>query len=116
MAVADDRIYATITAGDYHTCAMDTTGKAWCWGYDTIGGSETGRRPGQQVRAGGRGGSLTFTHLTAGMNHTCGIHTAGKARCWGSDLHGQVGDGNDGQADQYAPVAVAGGHTFATRY
>ena len=58
----------------------------------------------------------TFTTVTAGMNHTCGIDTTGKAWCWGYDSNGQVGDGNDGQADEYAPVAVAGGHTFATRY
>ena len=50
------------------------------------------------------------------MNHTCGIDTTGKAWCWGADLLGQVGDGNDDQADEYAPVAVAGGHTFATTY
>ena len=117
VAVADNHIFATVTAGGSHTCGIDTTGKAWCWGYDTngqVGDGDDGQA--SKFAPVAVAGSLTFTHLTAGMNHTCGIHTAGKARCWGSDLHGQVGDGNDGQADEYAPVAVAGGHTFATRY
>jgi alpha-tubulin suppressor-like RCC1 family protein len=58
----------------------------------------------------------TFTHLAAGDNHTCGIDTTGSAWCWGADSAGQLGDGDDDGVDEYAPVAVVGGHTFATNY
>ena len=58
----------------------------------------------------------TFTHLAAGDNHSCGIDLAGNAWCWGADSGGQLGDGDDDEADEYAPVAVVGGHTFATTY
>ena len=35
--MAGDRSYTTITAGNAHTCALDTAGKAWCWGSDGYG-------------------------------------------------------------------------------
>ena len=50
----------------------------------------------------------------AGVEHTCGIESTGSAWCWGWDAVGQLGDGNASQAPAYSPVAVAGGHTFAT--
>jgi alpha-tubulin suppressor-like RCC1 family protein len=103
----------TLASGGFHSCALDTTGKAWCWGFDLDGQIGDGN-DGQASEyspvavAGGR----SFTFLTAGTSHTCGLDTEGKAWCWGNDLSGQGGDGNDGQADEYAPVAVDGGHTF----
>ena len=96
-----------------HTCGIDTTGKAWCWGGDAFGqvGDGNDGQANEYAPVAVAGG-LTFTHLSAGEYNTCGIDTTGKAWCWGRDNYGQVGDGNDGQATEYAPVAVAGGLTF----
>ena len=29
--------FSRLTAGHYHTCALDSDGKAWCWGLGTYG-------------------------------------------------------------------------------
>ena len=110
--VAGDRTYITITAGYVHTCAVDTTGKAWCWGWDETG--QVGDGDGHLDRYGPVPvtGDRTYTTITAGNMHTCAADTTGKAWCWGHDFSGQVGDGDIDQSNKYAPVAVTGGHTF----
>ena len=50
VAVVGGHTVSWLTAGDWHTCALDSAGKAWCWGYgdygtlgdDNIGDHETG--------------------------------------------------------------------------
>jgi alpha-tubulin suppressor-like RCC1 family protein len=37
IAVAGGHTLTTLTAGGTHTCGVDTTGKAWCWGWDGFG-------------------------------------------------------------------------------
>ncbi len=104
----------TLAAGFLHTCALDTTGKAWCWGSDgsgRLGDGDDGQA--DEYAPVAVAGGHRFTRLTAGYNHTCGIDDAGAAWCWGGDDFGQVGDGDTNQTTfVYAPVAVAGGHRF----
>ena len=116
VAVAGSHTFAALSGGLFHTCGIDTAGTAWCWGFDGNGQLGNGADSATKftpVQVAGTGG---FTTLTAGQYHTCGINSAGAAWCWGADADGQVGDGDDDQGNEYAPVAVAGGHTFATTY
>jgi alpha-tubulin suppressor-like RCC1 family protein len=55
---------------------------------------------------------VTFTQLTAGSWHTCGLGSDTQAYCWGNGSYGQLGNGNT--ADQSSPAAVnaAAGVTF----
>ena len=55
-------------------------------------------------------GGLTFTSLSTGRAHTCGVATGGAAYCWGDGTFGAVGDG--AQAIRSTPVPVSGGLTF----
>ena len=115
VAVAGGHTFTTLTASNMHTCGVDTAGKAWCWGWDTNGAAGDGADDqGNKSSPVAVDGGHTFTTLTAGDLHTCGVETTGKAWCWGWDGHGQVGDGDDGQGDEHSPVAVAGGHTFTS--
>ena len=85
----------TITAGWWHTCGIDTTGKAWCWGWDASGQVGDGNASqADKYTPTAVADNHTFTQLTAGSSHTCGIDTTGKAWCWGNDFYGQIGDGN----------------------
>ena len=99
-----------------HTCALDTTGKAWCWGNNSAGQVGYGPRdlsqPLYKYVPVPVAGNRTYTTPTAGYNHACALDTTGKAWCWGWDSHGQVGDGDASQQNKYAPVPVAAGHTF----
>jgi alpha-tubulin suppressor-like RCC1 family protein len=115
VPVATDTRFTTITAGALHTCGIDRAGKAWCWGNDYKGRLGDGKDDqASEYKPVAVARKHRFTTLAASWSQTCGVDTAGKAWCWGSDADGKLGDGDDGQADEYSPVAVAGGHTFTT--
>lgn len=54
----------------------------------------------------------SFTTVTAGDLHTCGITTAGKTYCWGSGAFGQLGIGGGAQGNILGPALVIGGATY----
>ena len=99
VAVSGNNTFATISAGNRHTCGVTTSGVALCWGENSPGHLGNGTTTGSLVPAAVSGG-YTFASVSAGRFHTCGLTTAGKAYCWGSNL---LGDGGSGSL---VPVAV----------
>ncbi len=89
-----------ISAGTDYNCAVLDTGKARCWGRNTIGqlgyghtrnvGDEASDFPFQDIDVGNR----RIVQLDAGSGHTCAILDGGAVRCWGSGLGGALGYGN----------------------
>ena len=53
-----------------------------------------------------------FSGLNTSGVATCGVTTANRAYCWGSDGNFQVGDGNSTQEQYTTPNAVTGGLQF----
>ncbi|MCA9398097.1 hypothetical protein KC573_04660, partial [candidate division WWE3 bacterium] len=51
--------------------------------------------------------------VTIGYSHSCGLLVNGSVACWGQDFFGQVGDGNDGNANELSPVLVSGSWSFS---
>ncbi|HEX6374071.1 MAG TPA: hypothetical protein VF006_34405 [Longimicrobium sp.] len=107
--------FTSITAAETHTCALDTTGQAWCWGYGAngqLGGGFTfgDSIPAQVTHPSG----VTFASLDAEYRHTCAVSTTGQAYCWGTNSNGQLGDNTT--TTRYTPVAVQQpvGVTFAS--
>lgn len=101
--------FTAIAAGAEHDCAIDTTGRLWCWGGGArgqLGRGDTLDRDTPSQAA----GTLRFSRVTAGEAHTCGITTGGQAMCWGDNREGGVGDGTT--EDALLPVEVSGGHGF----
>ena len=96
--------YVTLTAGQSHTCAVSTTGQAYCWGYNAdgrLGDSTTSlRRVPVAVHP---VGTISFTSISAGTQHTCGLNGSGQAYCWGSNAYGQIGD----NSTTFAKIATA---------
>jgi alpha-tubulin suppressor-like RCC1 family protein len=54
--------------------------------------------------------ALSFSQVSAGTRHTCGVTTGNVAYCWGENVDGQLGDGT--RTRHPWPVKVAGGLRF----
>lgn len=100
-------LYAPIvTLGRNHSCAVDLTGDAFCWGSNRsgqMGGPPIGfiTRPSPVLQSG------TTVSLSAGYNHTCRALADASAQCWGNNDQGQIGNGSTDP--QYGPASVLGG-------
>lgn len=96
---------ALISAGGYHTCALDEAGTISCWGlgdYGQLGAGSVETGGGTTPIAAPDG--VVFTEVAAGNAHTCAIDTEGSVWCWGID-----GDGtHEGEnSESHGPQRVA---------
>ncbi len=99
---------SAIAAGGYHSCALTRLGGILCWGSDSDGqlgdgGSDTD----QPTPVAVSGLASGVTAMAAGGFHTCALTGGGAVLCWGSDDHGQLGDGGT-DTSKAIPVAVSG--------
>lgn len=94
-----------------HTCALDTAGKAWCWGSNTWGalGVSTISQSATPVAV---AGGHTFRQIAVGSEHSCALTAAGALYCWGHNDWRQFAANAPAMAE--APVALAPGMTFAS--
>ncbi len=97
----------SIFAGRYHTCAVESDSKAWCWGinrWGQLGNGQSGFMADSSVPVEVLG--LTSTSMmSGGENHTCAVTSEGTAWCWGRNTRGQLGDGTDSNSS--TPVMVS---------
>lgn len=105
LPVAGGIQFASISAGDSHTCGVAMDAVVWCWGEGGMGQLGSGQRTSttQPVQV---SGAVRFSSISAGTRHTCGIGLDGHAYCWGANLLGALGDAS--QEDRLAPSRVAG--------
>jgi len=104
--------FASLTAGAAHTCGLTRGGAVFCWGsnsYGQLGDGTTEQHLFDAVALPADG--LAFTSLSAGLNHTCAMTTAGSAYCWGLNLRGQLGNGTT--TNPMIPTAVTRERGFA---
>jgi alpha-tubulin suppressor-like RCC1 family protein len=82
-----------IATGGNTTCALTTAGGVRCWGSN--GAGQLGDNFMENWRATPPPMDvLTGVRVIAeGHGHTCAVTTADGARCWGSDVDGELGDG-----------------------
>jgi alpha-tubulin suppressor-like RCC1 family protein len=71
------RGFVAVSCGAYHTCALDNTDRARCWGLNDDGQLDV--PPG-----------MSFQQIVAGSWHTCGIDAYGRAHCWGWNSYNQL--------------------------
>ena len=94
--------FSQFTSNGGHTCALTTTGQAYCWGANNqgqLGNNSTtdSRIPvAVQMPAG-----VSFQSIAAGSIHTCALTTQNKAYCWGLEL------GGDSITGSLTPLAVS---------
>ena len=102
VAVAGGHNFAALSAGQFHTCAVEaTSGAGYCWGNSEMGqlgigvtghGPEfcSGQFPCSSVPlAVARG--LRYVLTSAGAYHTCAVTTTQTVYCWGINADGQLG-------------------------
>lgn len=105
-------VFASISAGFRHTCALNSAGAAFCWGSNDFGQLGVGSVGGFSDAPLQVAGGLSFQSISSGGDHTCGITSAGSAYCWGSNAVGQLGVGGVGGGSA-VPVAVSGGNIYS---
>ena len=104
-----------VSAGGTHTCALDSNGKAYCWGENNNGALGNNSTWNSNVPVAVSQGTIPFgvnlTHLSAGGDHTCALGSNSKIYCWGKNDSGQLGNGAGGNYNDKSltPVTVSQG-------
>ena len=104
-------LFAQAASGWFHSCALSDTGAAYCWGDNNVWQVGNGSPPQDVYSPMIVLGAHTFTALSAGGGHTCGLDALGAAWCWGINDAGGLGDGTT--TWRLTPVEVTGGLFFS---
>ncbi len=105
------KVIVGTSAGYNHTCVVDSTGKVYCWGYNSQGqlgngasGTTNNPFPVAVVTAGPMNGEV-IVKVNGGDSHTCALSQDGDLFCWGGNNYGQLGTGST--ASSFTPAKVS---------
>ena len=98
-----------VTTGGFHTCALDTSSKMYCWGLNSsgrLGGGLTSILSNVPVAVNMSGAlaGKTIKQILAGGDHGCVVASDDKMYCWGLNNNGELG--NNSSVNSSVPVAV----------
>ena len=95
-----------VSAGIYHSLAVDTYGNTWAWGWNSYGklgdNTTSDRHSPVKVFASAQSTSpagpwLNAQQISTGWQHSLAIGTDGVAYAWGQNWYGQLGNPNAGR-------------------
>jgi alpha-tubulin suppressor-like RCC1 family protein len=92
------------SAGNGYTCAIVAAGQAKCWGSNFNGELGDGTTTYRLTPVAVSGLTSGVAGISSGSEQTCAITNAGRAKCWGDNVFGQVGNGTP----TWEPVDVVG--------
>ncbi len=84
-----------ITASTFHVCALHENGEVSCWGGGFFGqlGTDEEIIDGFSTTPVKTAGISDATAISAGNSYTCALHETGEITCWGTNVFGQLGNG-----------------------
>lgn len=91
-------IFADLSAGFNHSCAVSDSGTTYCWGENAYGEMGAGwiAAPGiaaeLQPRPVSLSGPLYWTQVTSGRSYSCALLNNAELMCWGRGSSGQLGN------------------------
>ncbi|KJY52025.1 RCC1 repeat domain protein, 2 domains [Bifidobacterium kimbladii] len=110
----EDFTYLQVSAGASHSLAVGSDGNVYAWGSNGSGqlgdGTRSSRTAPVRVKTPDRKtypdlpADFTYLQVSAGGSHSLALGNDGNAYAWGSNDHGQLGDGTS--IDRHAPVRV----------
>jgi len=101
-----------VCTNNVHSCAVDVSGAAWCWGENWEGqlGVTSSAQQIVPVRV---ETNARFTRISCGHDHTCALEEGGDVWCWGfagsSPLGQVIRSGLPVRVDQLAGIADLAG-------
>jgi alpha-tubulin suppressor-like RCC1 family protein len=99
---ANAQCWSKISAGDYHTLAIDIDGKLWAWGSNYTGELGDGSLELRSTPVFINGSS--WLDISAGLSHSIGLKTNGTIWSWGRNGSGQLGDNST--TDTSSPIQI----------
>jgi alpha-tubulin suppressor-like RCC1 family protein len=126
VAVTGGLRFRQVSAGTFHTCAITTDDRLYCWGYNVDGQIGSGTNSGPELCGGAScstvpmavASGLRFLQVAAGDNHACAVSRDQRAYCWGQNGEGELGTGTNTGPEtcrgpcSTRPVPVTGGLRF----
>jgi alpha-tubulin suppressor-like RCC1 family protein len=110
VPIASTLTFRQVATGWYHSCAVTTDDRLFCWGLNSsgqVGDSTTAFRQAKPSRV---GRSQHWKQVDGGNDFTCAVTTAEQAFCWGNGGVGQIGNGHTYLS--FWPRPVSGSHAF----
>lgn len=97
--------YLDVFAGYRHACGITMANVLKCWGDNGYAQASASGSPSSYIAIPTTvDAGVTYSKLSLGQNHSCGITTGGVLKCWGLNSAGQLGDGT--VADKYSPTVI----------
>jgi hypothetical protein len=82
-----------VSGSDYHDCLLLADRRVACWGSDDYGQLGTGALVPHTSSPAPAAGLAGVEQVVSGRTFSCARLHDGAVRCWGSNEHGQLGDG-----------------------
>ncbi|WP_442928465.1 RCC1 domain-containing protein, partial [Microbacterium sp. LB16] len=107
--------FTSVTAGDYHSVALGSDGKAYAWGRNNLGQLGNGSTTDSLVPvAVTMPAGVTFTSVSASGYHSLALGSDGKTYAWGNNNLGQLGNGSTTDSSVPVSVTMPAGVTFTS--